>query len=414
LVVCFGLLKDPIAGLLDLLPSPDPRKMPTQPRVVIVTPTQPEDHFAVLHLHGLQLGLDHTSLGAPLVISGEARDFKSGQIKNQMETLRQYLERDEVIAVVAPSITEATTMVLEEVSRYDAPVPVFLESSIPWEDVGAFRDSLTLFRLSSGIGERGKEVGRIAERLTENGFKVWLLAETVEGEVSYGERLMNHALRGPGRSAVPGSQRIRFRRGSSLYAPESPFKSLPFEDPSSVFFVFALGDDFSNLIKTYYQRSRQPKARIVGVMTAYTLPSTIHEGMAHELIYDISDLDTRPGLTKDDGAQIFYDAYKIKYGVPDPTHRDQAFSFDVALILSGAFDKTLYGYRYVEGLHELSRRIATIDATGVTGRVEFRSPREDFDRFFQNDQSDIRIVQYVPSKEEGVRWSDVAWQAWEP
>jgi len=149
-------------------------------------------------------------------------------------------------------------------------------------------------------------------------------------------------------------------------------------------------------------------------MTAYKLEATTTENIAHELVYDISDLDTRPGLAKDDEAQVFYDAYEVKYGVPSPAHRDQAFSFDVALVLSRAFSEDLHGLPYKKGLREFSKRIAKVNVTGVTGQVKFGNPRADFKSFFQNDQSNVRIVQFDPTRNRENQWNDVNWKMWRP
>jgi len=410
LIASFGKNLKEIAGwILIGWNKIDMREMPAKPYVIMLTPTSPEGHFGVLHKKGLISGLSPTRFGSPVIIGGHKDEFKKGKLDNQLTELRKQLEKGDVVALVAPSITEAAEEVLEVVSQVEPSIPVIIESSVPWESLYRFRDGPPLFRLSSGIGERGREIGYMTMQLEQQGLKVWLLIEEVPNEPSYGLLMHDHIIRTDGGKTIPPDHRVLFPTGNPL----PKLSMIPFDDPHVVVFALCLGTDFITILRSLYDKAKPTQARIVGVMTAHLLPDLIDsKHYKHHLIFDISDLDTRPGISRNPAAQLFFNRYATQWGDIEPTHRDQAFSFDAALLMDSAFSDELFGMRYIEGLNAFSTRMSRAEIIGVTGRVKFVNPRPDMKKAWQNDQPKLQVVSYNPLKPKGQRWFEVRWRAW--
>ena len=386
--------------------SVDRREMPSNPRVIMVTPTTPEGHFGVLHKTGLNHGLSPTPVGSAHVIGGESTEFKLGSMNKQLKALEAELSKGDVLAVVAPSITEATPEVIDVVSKVEPSIPVFVESSIPWERLQTYRKAPPLFRLSSGIGERGREIGEMTDELVRAGFSVWLFVEEVPGERSYGVLMQDHVLRTNGGKLILPHQRVTFPTND----PEPHLKKLPLDDPRAVIFALCLGADFEKIVRSAYQVMSNRKARLIGVMNAHKLPSILDDGeFSSDLIFDISDLDIRPKTSRDRSAQTFYDSYASRWGKVLQTHRDQAFSYDVALLIHKAFSEDLSGRKYIDGLRQFAKNLANTSLIGVTGQIKFSNPRPDLKAAWQNNQPSFQVVSYISGE-----WSTVEWSRWTP
>lgn len=387
--------------------------MPGAPRIVMVSPTEPAGHFAVLHVQGLEMALQKSKLGTQVVLGGHAQeDFKSGNLETILTDLRKQLETNEVIAVIAPSITEATYDVVRTVQESGLQVPVFLESAIPWTELQRFQEGPPLFRLSSGIGERGETLAAITKQLDGAGLQPWLFYERVNGDKSYGVRLKDSILTSEHARALPPSRVVPYD-STNL---DAALAQVPLGDPNAVVFVLGVATDFERIVTRAYPASGDAEARIIGVMNAHEFPSLFESmELKEHLVFDLCDVEISSTDGRGDRVREFYDHYTTGYGKPGPTHRDQAFSFDAGLILDRAFYASdLSDLDYSEGLELFAEAIASLDLHGVTGSIHFEHPREGMQQAYQNRHGHLQVVRMGRDEDGAYVWEAVDLSEWKP
>lgn len=401
LVIAIGFYK-PMGG--EKLP------VPSKPRIIMVTPTIPNNQFGILHRNGLRTSLEETRFGVPYVIGGRLSDFKNNNLTAQLKELEQELAKGDVVSVIAPSVTEATASVIEKVAQLQPEIPVFVESSINWLSLQRFNQQISLFRLSSSLAEKAKNLNRLLKEIQGNGQEVYVYLEEVNNTVSYGDQLLSKVLSQKNGVVIGPGQRIRFPFGD----PGQPQQTLPLDNPNAVIVFLGISQDLKRFIGQYYKRTDTTQARLISLLSAHMLPKLLQaKAYKSELIFDLTDLDVDNENEIDSKLLPYYQFYTSKWGQIKPTHRDQAFSFDIGLLLDGALDTFLTADSYQDGLENFTKALTTSQRIGITGRIGFEQVGEGMEHAWQNKQSQLDMLNYNPSNTDINQWQPANIRSWQ-
>ncbi len=362
---------------------------PTQPVVLYI---YPNSEFGLLRKNGFERGVkifDNQHVFHTEYLDSPLDKLKSGDVSGIKEKLTNKLKTNTVVAVVAPSITEATGPVIALVRQINPRVPIFIESSIDPIDVGWNADG-HLFRLSSGVDTRGKEIGHVIASLVSSSRPVAIIAE--EGHDSYGGRMLQYASSvSPLIDSVP---KLRYTSGSldarlkTLIQNNTSFDQIPDEavkklqDSKAVVFFLGLGSDIEPLLRLAFTEKSplQAQAKLVGVMNAYKLAELYApmnpDKIKSNLVFEITDFDFIFPFNPPQEAILFGQVFSNSKPLT-PVLRDQAYSYDEATLLSDAivFASRNAG-KYNNGLNQINDYLQNYNGRGVTGSIVLSGRKE--------------------------------------
>jgi hypothetical protein len=365
-------------------------KWPSQPAVLYI---YPNGEFGLLRKNGFVRGIktfENEPILNPEYFDPPLDKLKSGDISGIEDKLTSWLKTDTVVAVVAPSITEATRPVVELVRRINPNIPIVIESSIDPIDVN-WQANGNLFRLSSGVDTRGMEIGHIIVSLVNSNRPVAIIAE--EGEHSYGGKMLKYATMVswqtdsvPTFRYAPGSLDTKLKtlfqnRTSFDQVPDEAIKKL--QDSNAVVFFLGLGSDMESLLKLSFRNNSSPQAqaKIVGIMNAYKLAQLYsnedgENRIKSHLVFEMTDFDfIAPFNPPEEAAAIFKQTFSDSKPIT-PVHRDQAYSYDVAMLLSDAVAASRSARSYADGLNRINTYLRTYSGRGVTGSIVLNKRKE--------------------------------------
>ena len=402
----------------------DQAKSPSEPVVLFIYPNR---EFGLLRRNGFERGVK-TFEGKPIFhdkyLASSFDKLKSGDISEIKAELISRLKNDTVVAVVAPSITEATRPVIELVHEHNHAIPIVLKSSIDPSDLQWRQDS-HLFRLSSGVDTRGIELGRVISSLVKSGRPVAIIVEDEPN--SYGGKMLQYA----GKAApaeVDSVPIFRYTPGSlkttldTLFQNKTNFDQLLDEaikrlkDPAAVVFFLGVGSDLEPLLNASFRKASlfPARAKIVGIMNAYKLADlyrTEQNPIRSDLIFEITDFDFI--LPINPPAEVVAFEQIILGPKPlTPVLRDQAYSYDEATLLSDAIASAAKARSYNHGLSLMNKFLYNYSGRGVTGSIVLSGGKASSSavpvRAGQNVGSTMRLVVY---QQDSGTWSTVSTSA---
>jgi len=338
------------------------------PENAIVLSVQPKNEWGELRADGLRRGL----LAAPNVgiirLNADMAKMKTRDIEHVLQDLKQELSNHNVLAVVGPSVSECTVDILEAVESSGLAIPVIIESSVPLAFLGHGR-AVPVFRLSSGIDERAREVASMTLELLDSGTPVAYLVERADRAQSYGELLHQFTCQCLGAAAPRVPVHFYDQSAARTLSERKPIADLLRSE--SVVFFMGLGNDFADFLDSSL-RSNAPdvRAKVVGIMCAYRIGSSLRKGdYLTENVYELTDMSPMPAASPSDPGDRFKNAYPSD--AFDPSLRDQAFSFDAgqALAWSIAAATASGGMDYEGALDALAAHLSEHAFNGVSGMV---------------------------------------------
>ncbi|MCU1244993.1 MAG: hypothetical protein JWN02_903 [Acidobacteria bacterium] len=352
--------------------SVDSTPWPGQPVVLYV---YPESEFGGLRRTGFARGsdaLETHQLYHVVYLAASLGKLKKGDISEIRSDLESRLADGGVAAVVGPSITEATRPVVEVVRRSHRTIPILLESSIDPADLNWDQDG-HFYRLSSGVDARGTEIGHVITSLVTSSRPVAIFAE--EGPGSYGGKMLRYASSvSPLIDTVPtlrytaGALEARLIPGAE---PDEAIKRL--SNPLAVIFFLGLGPDMETLLKVAYGRksTMHTEAKIVGVMNAYKLGPLFDANpdlIPKRRVYEITDFDFISPFDPPKAAVAFGQTLANAKQLT-PALRDQAYSYDEAILLGEAVKAVGKPRSYRAGLERMNTFLRGYSGRGVTGSI---------------------------------------------
>jgi hypothetical protein len=355
-------------------------KWPVEPAVLYI---YANGEFGLLRKVGFERGsdvLETRQIYHVQYLAASLDRLKRADISEIRDELSSRLKARTVAAVVAPSITEATRPVIELVRQINRTVPIILESSIDPADLNWEQDG-HLFRLSSGVDTRGIEIGHVIVSLLKSGRPVAILAE--DGPTTYGGKMLHYAASiSPLIDSVPV---LRYSAGGldRQIASTSPANEVirRLGDTNAVIFFLGLGRDMESLLNIAYSNTGplRGQAKIVGVMNAYKLGplfETQSSFIRSHLVYEITDFDFIFSFDPPKAAVAFGEMLASSKPLT-PALRDQAYSYDEAVLLGEAIRSASKAHSYGKGLERVNAYLLGYSGRGVTGNIVLAGRKPD-------------------------------------
>lgn len=375
---------------------------PRIPKIVII---QGKGGFGELHRQAVKYALQPIVPTKAYCLDCEESiaDIKLGRPDPCMKQLHEWLENQDVLAVVGPSATEATRLVIENVNNSGYKVPLFISSAAPRSELQWPGLAIPVFRISSGIDERATELAKLTRRLVDSAVHVLFLVEHNRNTnvPTYGERL-EESIRDldykywEGRLADGTVSRIEYQTGEinskcDLLLTETQRKQ--------VIFVLGIGDDFRTIVDRCYS-AKTSRAKLLGFMNAYAITPTIKSSLRPMAnIFEITDLELDPNKRRADVKH-----FEDKFGQLTPAVRDQAYSYDVGTILLKAFEDyddqlaARPALKYSEALAIIASSIQHTNFLGLTGQIKFDPSKTNY--YSENILTRLTLTHYDIRKKQ--------------
>lgn len=305
-----------------LLDSPVPRK----PRVLFLSP---KEHYGALHLEGLERALAGSGIEIVLACRSSHHDLLPGRYDPQklaelQECVRRELNCGDVIAVVGPCLVEETRPLVDAVVNVNPLIPIVLESPIRRVDLGSskvdafgpIKPGYPVYRISSGIDERGPQLGRLLDAMMTSGINVVLAQE----DSSYGESLAD-AIREHSPSVYGKVAKWVLKQHEPVTLPASVAEA------EAILFL-GIGSQFSRLVAASSDQV------ILGLMNSWVFPSIMKDDPnALSRLVDMEDVDSVDSsimsVARSNFVGLGYEANAI--------FRDQMFSYDAGICVAEAW-----------------------------------------------------------------------------
>jgi len=380
---------------------------PSIPKIAII---QGKGGFGELHRQAVKYALQPITPTKAFCLDCEQSlaDIKLGRPDPCMDQLRKWLDNQDVVAVVGPSATEATRLIIDTINDSGYRVPVFATSAAPRTELQWQGVTIPVFRISSGIDERAEELAKLTHYLVDHEIHVLFLVEHNRNTnvATYGEHLENSI-----RKLDPDYWEGRLNNGS--------VSRLEYETghidnncnllntdvrKKQIIFLLGIGDDFSSVVSQCYA-SGNSIAKLLGFMNAYAInPSNKTSQSSLANVFEITDLDLSriEGGDRPPATSHFED----KFGPLTPAVRDQAFSYDVGTILLGALDNLHKAtsanptLKYRDALTIMTNAIERTDLNGMTGHIQFDTKQQG--THLQNVLTKLALTRYDANKRKWV------------
>jgi len=374
------------------------RPAPELPRVVII---QPSTEFGTLHLQAVRYALEPVAPGAAHIQDCDAplAELKVGRADVCIEKLKSWLKNEDVVAVVAPAVTEATRAVIKAVDESGLRIPVMVTSAAPRSELFWSGRVVPVYRISSGVDERADELDHLARKFIEAGKNVLLLVEhSINTSTrNYGAQLEGF-IRGrdeqfwASKLQSGALARLEYQPGNMAASCE---KVRGFATSYPIMFFLGIGGDFRVLV-SQCARDISPRPKFLGFMNAYALEEERLSGAkVLDSVFEITDLDlARPGSLS--ATPESANRFVQRFGNVGPAVRDQAFSYDLGLVLAGALTAIRDARRnnpklsYKGALEIMDSSIGKTNLIGVTGRLRFGPAPEN--THMQNRATDLNLM----------------------
>ncbi len=222
--------------------------------------------------------------------------------------------------------------------------------------------------MSSSITDRANLIKNMIAHFVKRDFSVWLFVEHLASTESYGQLLQSQIIDESTEKHIPSEQIVIF----SATSQEQQLCKLPFHNPNAIIFLLGLAEDFKKVVQKKYPIGTHNKARIIGIMNSHLLENMLNSGnYATSLIFDIVDIDFR---LKENHTPYYSKAFSQKFNTPSPTNRDEAYSFDLALLINTVLTKKKYNTNHFEDAKQLIINLSKASYSGISGEISAMFP----------------------------------------
>ncbi|MEX1034275.1 MAG: hypothetical protein WDZ30_13000 [Cellvibrionaceae bacterium] len=350
----------------------------------------PSDLFGPNQKNGLLAGINHFCDGNDIEImhvdSQSYQQLKSGLSRELENQLGSVLKDENVFAISGPSITEITPVVLNT-NKSTRGAPIFVTSAAPkaFLDWQTHKRDLPLYRISTGIDRRGREISSFIESLITNDIPIYFLVENgSDNQKSFGELFLaeiSNYTNDFWRHVAEG--RIDVRHYDRGRFSESSYERDIFDGKGVVFFL-GVGTDYRSIVNNYYKLvgesdSNLQRPFLISWMHAHSINSDLNESdYLTNHIVEITDFDLSAYMIRPNAHYVF----QTNFGEISPANRDEAFSFDAAMHICKAYKEftnsiDIPAGKYVQfdqhALSEFSKIIDSTETEGVTGVIAFNA-----------------------------------------
>lgn len=373
-------------SLESYIPKPQISYTDKKPKIIGI---YPKDLFGPLQKDGLWFGKGEYCDDDVEIIDINKDGFsklKDKDISSMMSSLKRYLDSENIMSISGPSITEITKNIMN-VNRDTKNVPIFITSAAPkrYLDWDVYKKEMPLFRISTGVDVRARDVSRFIELIIDKPGKMrFLVQEGENGIKSFGQIFLDEIknehddfLKNEGSGHI---EVVYFKRNDFEVIDIN--ERVYFEGTSFVFYL-GVGHDYKNIVKNIYKENiahpvlKRPK--LITWMHSHTIDKEIrNHSYYYSDIIEITDLDITAYLGKPD-SYFEFEQYFAEIG---PNKRDEAFSFDAAMVICSAYENLkskvdIPFNNYIKfdevGIKFLEREINDLVVEGVTGNIHFRN-----------------------------------------
>lgn len=354
----------------------------------IIIAIHPNDSFGVDQSRGLRRALQSDLDRIKIVeLSAPYEDMKNNDVQGLVARLKNHVCKDNVVAVIGPSVTECTDSILSAIEDHNKNIPVFLGTAAPRELIGFGSRKLPLFRISSGVDERALEFASIAQSLAESNTPMLFLFESnreSEGK-TYGEYLFqaiqNHI---PNWKHLAGSNLVRSKEfRPKRISEEYERLNLKVElMKEQVVLLLGTGSDFRAVVESFYsiENTDEIKAKLGSWMNGWVFRQLAksEKNYRWNLLFEITDVDWSRPIANIDIEKKTEFMYEFKELTPE--NRDAALFFDSASLAIQAYDQALEQSRRSDGTlppiddqarEKMTYWLKNTEINGVFGKIRF-------------------------------------------
>ena len=346
---------------------------------------------------GQQNGVKETLGGNPRYtyypLTAPVADMKARQAEDLLAELDLILDNREVVAIVGPSITEFTPIVLERVEESGVEPAIVLLTAGSREVVGWENSSLPIFRVGSGMDERSAQFAETARGAIGRGVNLVFLVENApepvpgpngepappieldengEPKKTYGQFFYDQITKelddlaqwqAAGRATT-----IDYTAGriTETFAGE---ESQQIFNQRNLIVVLGLSADLSDLVGRFYNTEQAPRTAMVAGWNISGRMLELDEdeayGLQYERLLDMTDVYRR---SSEGDAPDYIASFVDTFDNPVlPSLRNEAVAFDSGLVIKQAADN-------MEGEITAAKLVSSLRRdrfVGVTGRIYF-------------------------------------------
>ena len=305
----------------------------------------PNDLFGINQKNGLIEAIKYYSNDIDVIHLDflSYKEMKSESFQKLTDSLKTLLEKENIIAISGPSITECTDDVLKAIKDTKSQVPIFISSAAPrdflkWDD---FRKSINLYRIATGIDDRAES---LANFLKEHSHlkKTALLIETNKStKKTYGELFFDQILKKSENFSSyqeEGKITVYYYDRSHINEYDLLFNSI--KSDYKTIFLLGVGNQFKYTIDKYYRGDYPAEGlpKFGGWMYGYAMNDELAKSNTNIIdnkIFEITDLNLKRIFDIDITGSI--NVFRSKFGGFHPGLRDEAFSFDAGHCIVNAY-----------------------------------------------------------------------------
>lgn len=313
-------------------------------------------------------------------------DMKKGLLGELCESLTHVLQAENVLAVVGPSITEASLDVLNAIRAVVLHRPILLECSGAAHLAG-FREADVVpgFRINSTIEQRAHLTAQMISAAVDAELEVAVLVEQqgLHEPKSYGEYLLSETIplvtnwRGLFSAGKIHTHRFDGSDEKSLAGLSDKLVDTP-----KLLLVLGMGYHIRAVADRHFRVASSEKSKqlpiLAGWMAAYAYDG-IRDDVRTDRIIELTDLD----LSVDSSVANASGLFKSQFGELTPALRDTAFSFDAGVVCVEAFQQLCQKLNYSDEacpwvdevfLSAFVQQLRETQLIGVTGPIAFDGP----------------------------------------
>jgi hypothetical protein len=365
--------------------------------VPVVLGIYPKDLFGPQRKEGLSAGLGPSSRVRLISLDDlPAKQMQEENVEGLVSKLQGLIQKENVLAIVGPPITEATSRVLKAVAETGKRIPVILESAGPREHLGwtTYAGRFPILRISSGVTERAEDFARI---VTTTGAPAISIVYPESESDSYAEtmkRALMDAL-SSSKGKTWGDLVEQRRITPVTYAlgklDEEMDRVLSNLAGHSMIVFLGLGNEYAQLAQRLCAPGVGSSVRFIGWMNAWAVHRQLDAGeLDAGCVVEVTDIDIgRPGAIQ-------------------PERRDYAFSRAAGQLLVNALDSLIDWSSAPQGLYPKLADACLADwGTHLTcTRLTTEATRIVFFESGQNEATRISYATYAVAKH---KWEPFVW-----
>jgi hypothetical protein len=312
----------------------------------------PKDGFGPDQKKGLHAVFDGANLGIDIIDLDfvSLKEMKNRNVEEILDTLEYLLKKENVVAIVGPSISECTVDIFKLLYDSKSKVPMFVTGAassdfLQWK---TYKSQLNIFRIGSSIEQRAHLIANFFKGKhisTQSLFVVEDNSPKPTFGKMYFDELMNSSDVLTNARESGNIEVIRYNtENAGILAPISAEMISRFD----YVFVLGVGEKFTSIINEYYKvnSSNSQRPKIGGWMNAFSLNPIVgsrEQTFLNKKILEITDLNIARAEDQDTKDASYLKKFEIQmHSKIHPGLRDIAITYDAGICIIDTY-KTLIG-----------------------------------------------------------------------